>query len=429
MLNLKKPKVFLPTCLAICILWLMGQGTAAATEPDPIALQLLVEMWEKNTKNREGSVTLFERQGSASEQVLMAYTLNRMKHNRYRDARVPAGELTNSSPGNLDGWMLRIWLDTVTNKYDQGLIGIRLMKRQMDQQPDLTDSQKEKYYERLARIIGYLQGPVATKTDQATLNDTITKLVEGMTPEQLRIFNDQRTAILDEYDQYIKDAADLATQEKNKTAAEALAETQTIQTQNQALDARLQQIQPEKDRLQIEAEQKVSTIESQLAPLRLELATHITTVRAIESSLQVAYSDLNLEQVLLSREEDPNLRSFIARRINRINITINNIQSDLIAANARATGVRAQVRQLAGELARTNRTYQNQIDQLSEEQNQVSHQQRRNASRLGKIAKGSNATSAKVRSAEIEIESLRTYDPFPLELARQDYLDSLSAKE
>ena len=114
-------------------------ATGVSSDPDPVTLQLLVEMWDKNTENREGSQALFDRQSSPSEQVLMAYTLNRMKHNRYRDARVPASELTQNFPSNLDGWVLRIWLDTVTNQYDSGLIGMQLMKRQMNKSPDLTD--------------------------------------------------------------------------------------------------------------------------------------------------------------------------------------------------------------------------------------------------------------------------------------------------
>ena len=118
MLNLKNSKVVSAAVLAICVLFLATPSTVAANEPDPVTLQLLVEMWEKNTKNREGSQALFEMQASAGEQVLMAYTLNRMKHNRYRDARIPASELTRTFPKNLDGWMLKIWLDTVTNNYD-----------------------------------------------------------------------------------------------------------------------------------------------------------------------------------------------------------------------------------------------------------------------------------------------------------------------
>ena len=281
----------------------------------------------------------------------------------------------------------------------------------------------------MARIIGYLQGPVANRTDQATLNSTIAKLAEGMTPEQLQIFNDQRTAVLDEYDQYVKDASNLEKQEKDKAVADALVETQTIQTQNQAIDTRLQQIQPEKDRLRFEAEQKGSAIESQLAPLRQELATAVSTARGIESSLQIAYNDRNIEQALLAREEDPNLRALISRRINRISVAINNIQSDLILATSRANGLRTQVRQLAGELARVNRTVANQVDQLTAEEGQISRQQQRNTSRLTKITQGPSTTTTKVRNAEIAFESLRTYYPFPIELARQDYLDSLSATQ
>ena len=428
MLNLKKSQTCSSIFLSICILWLMGQGTVAAAEPDPVALQLLVDMWAKNTENREGSVRLYEQQVQKSEQVLMAYTLNRMKHNRYRDALVPANQLTTEFPKNLDGWILRIWLDTVTRNYNESLIGIRLMKRQIDQQPDLTDSKKEKYYDRLARIIGYLQGPVTSRTDQATLNSTITKLVEGMTPEQLQSFNDKRTAVLDSYEQKVNDASGLVKQEKDNAAAEAAIKTKTIQTQNQTLTTRLQQIQPEKDRLQIEGEQKASAIESQLAPLRQELAAHVHAARAAEANLHYAYGDLSLEHALLARQE-PGLGALNYHRIYGINSAINGYQSDLYAANARISNARGQVHRLGSELEQVNRTYQNQIEQLSAEQHRISREQRHNASELIKVAKGANAPTPKIRGVETKIESLRTYDPFPLELERHDYLDAIKAKD
>ena len=424
-LNFVLPELSGASFSAACV----GENfTHAASDPDPVTLKLLVDMWDKNTENREGSEALFERQLSPSEQVLMAYTLNRMKHNRYRDARGPAGDLTQSFPSNLDGWVLRIWLDTVTNQYDSGLIGMQLMKRQMNKSPDLTDVEKEKYYLQLARIIGYLQGPVTKRTNQATLNDTIAKIVEGMTAEQLKKFNDQRTAILNEFDQYTTEASNLEKLEKQKSAAEAVVETEAIQAQNQTLDTRLQQIQPEKNRLEVEREQKASAVESQLSPLQQELIVAANVVQAIENRLQVAFNDRNFDQLLLAREEDPNSQAFILRRINRSNFRINAIQSELIAARATANTLGVQVRQLNAELARINQNYTGLVGQLNDEENQARRQQRKNTSRLGKIAKGSDATSSKVRRAEVAIESLKTYDPFPIELARQKFLDSFEAQ-
>lgn len=402
-------------------------GPTHADDPiDPIVQRLLVDHWDKNKKNRESSKILFD-QSDSKEQVLMAYTLNRIKHNRLREARTPADELTQRYPANMDGWILRVWLDAVTDNYDRSLISMQLMKREMKKQADLDANHVTDLHLRLARIIGYLQGPVSRKVNAPTLNTVLLQVVDGMTPEQLKQFNDERTRVLNLYDQLAKQNANLQAQETQKEKASAAVETKAIETQNKAIDTRRTQIQPEMARIQTEGDQKISVVESQLSPLQQELAGLASTIGSMEFSLQNAFQERLFQQSLLFRERDPFVRALIRDRLIQLDFEMGRIQSDLFSARSRADSVAIQANQLAAERNRIGNQYSNQLNQLGHEARQNDRQQRRNNTRLQKLARGTTTTSPKVRVAKVETSALTTYDPFPIELVRQAYLDSLKA--
>lgn len=405
--------------------WVGASESAADEKLDPIVQQLLVDHWEKGKKNRDQSKKLFY-ESPATEQILMAYTLNRMAHNRYREARVPADELTKNFPKNLDGWALRIWLDAVTNNYDRSLISIQLMKRAMNRMDDLDDTVQDEMHAHAARILGYLQGPIAKQVNQTTLNTTLVKVVEGMTAEQLKKFNDERNRILDQYDQLVNQANGLQLVESQKEQNAATVEVAAIDVQNKAIDVRRQQIQPDINRVQQEGEQRVAAVEARLSPLEQELAGLGATIRSLEFTLQDIFREQVIQRELLLRERDPVIRAFIRDRLLQLDFDVNSVRNDLFNSRARANTVILQAENLAAELASLRQIYAGQLNRLTDEAKQNDRQQRRNFSRLQEIVKGTNGISPKVRTANNRIDALTTYFPFPLEMSRQDFVDSLT---
>lgn len=416
--------------IAICCLtlsWGLFLGLnvlQACDELDPIVEKLLVEHWEKGKVNREESKSIF-RDAAATEQVLLSYTLNRMSHNRYREARIPVDELTNAFPKNLDGWVLRTWLEAVTDNYDRSLISLQRMKREMAKIKDLDATRQDELYGHAARIVGYLQGPVTGKVNQATLNATLVKVVDGMTPEQLKKFNDERSRILDQYDQLVKESGTLQQTETQKAENAAKVEIAAIDTQNKAIDARRQQIQPDMNRLQQELDQKVSAVDARLSPLQQELAGLVSSINALEFALQDVFREQVIQRGFLFNENDPFIRALIRDRLIQLDFEATNIQGDLFNTRARANSIALQADNLAAERLRVRQDYSARLNQLGDEVKQNDRQQRRNVSRLQELAKGPQ-TSPKVRVANVQINALTTYSPFPLEMFRQDYIDSLT---
>ncbi len=414
------------TLLVLIFALLVGVGESRANDGlDSIVQQLLVDHWEKNKTNRDKSKQIFFA-APATEQILLAYTLNRMAHNRYREARVPADELTRKFPKNLDGWVLRIWLDAVTDNYDRSLISIQLMKREMSRIDDLEDSRQDDVYAHAARLLGYLQGPVSKQVNQATLNATLLKVVDGMSAEQLKKFNDERDRILDQFDLLVNQASGLNLAETQRAQNAATVEVAAIDTQNKAIDARRQQIQPDINRVQQEAEQKIAAVESQLSPLERELIGLGTTIRSLEFTLQDVFREQIIQRALLFRERDPIVRAFIRDRLFQLDFDVTGIRNDLFNTRSRANALALQAENLAAERARLRQNYTGQLNQLNNEAKGNDRQQRRNLSRLQEIAKGTQSPSPKVRTANNQIDALTTYVPFPLEMFRQDFVDSLT---
>lgn len=413
-------------CLALSFALLTGLNSLHADdELDPVVEKLLVEHWKKGKANREDSRSLFNR-APATEQVLLSYTLNRMAHNRYREARVPVDELTNNFPKNLDGWVLRIWLEAVTDHYDLSLVSIQQMKREMGRIADLDSTKQDEVYAHAARILGYLQGPVTGKVNQATLNATLLRVVDGMTPEQLKKFNDERSRVLDQFDKLVKQNGALQQVETQKAQNAATVEVAAIDTQNKAIDARRQQIQPDITRLQREADQKISAVDARLSPLQQELAGIVSTINTMEFSLQAVFREQVFQRGLLFQEDDPFFRAIIRDRLIQLDFDANNIRNDLFNTRARANTVALQADNLAAERLRVRRDYSARLDQLGDEQRNNDRQQRRNVSRLKELAKGNQPTSPKVRVANVQTNALTTYYPFPLEMFRRDYIDALT---
>ena len=108
------------------------QTNKPLTESQVVVDSLLNKYWKKSRVNRDASRELYVTSKFANdESVLHAYTLNRMQHNRMKDARAVAETFSNNFPSNTDSWLLKIWLEGLTDNYNQSLIDMRSLKKQI----------------------------------------------------------------------------------------------------------------------------------------------------------------------------------------------------------------------------------------------------------------------------------------------------------
>ena len=74
--------------------------------------QLLTEDWPRDPKIEERSKQTLANAGQFTDDLLVSFLINRIRHNRIDDAKLIARELTVHHPDNLDGWLFKTWLNT-----------------------------------------------------------------------------------------------------------------------------------------------------------------------------------------------------------------------------------------------------------------------------------------------------------------------------
>ena len=78
----------------------------------------LNEYWNRSPQNALASETFYRDLKSPSAIVSVAYAVNRIQQNKTNEAKIVAEKITATFPENLDGWMLKSWLNALEDKFD-----------------------------------------------------------------------------------------------------------------------------------------------------------------------------------------------------------------------------------------------------------------------------------------------------------------------
>ena len=186
-----------------------------------IVEKLLVDHWDKNKANREVAGSLL-RQASGDRGVLLSYSLQRIQQNRKKDAVKSIESLTKNYPTDIDGWLLKTWLDTVTDDFDRALLGMLSLKKAIDDPAaKVDDVTKRQSLRRMGRMIGYFSGPVKSKVNEDVLDQAIAGVTAGLAADDLKLVNDQRDRVLAEFEKMTKNRDAKKTEVTVKAQAQA----------------------------------------------------------------------------------------------------------------------------------------------------------------------------------------------------------------
>ena len=103
-----------------------------------------------------------------SPTVFLAYAVNRLRHNRTREAGEAVSAALSIAPNNLDARLLSIWIKAVRDQYDSAMTEIRAFAKTI-QTRNLPAAQLDNTYRRIGRLLGYLQGPVGEQVNHCLL--------------------------------------------------------------------------------------------------------------------------------------------------------------------------------------------------------------------------------------------------------------------
>ncbi len=378
------------------------------------AKSLLQSGWEKNQANREMSLEDFSPHVTDPE-FLLAFTLNRMQHSRYTEALASANSLTKSAPEVLEGWVLRIWLDTLTDNYEQALASMRPFKDEFDKANKLDDQTRNEIIAQLGRLFGYMQGPVEKDVNAAFLNATMVAVTNGFDQAQMDLFNKNREAVLTQFEDLSKAHDQTISNEEARVAQNNVVETQNINNQNVLIEQRINELQPRFDALEQEAYAKLDQVSAEIEPLQREASLVDSQLNSSLYTLDTMFNEYYFYQQNYRRH--PNL-PYLLLQIRDQQFVIGSLRNQLRSINSQIYAAEDRAAQIQAD-------YEDRISQISDELESMGVARRKNERRLGKLAAGPDVARGKLTALSNRAKALKTYDPFPLELARQRTLEQL----
>ena len=376
---------------------------------------LLTEHWARNSQNALASQKIYEDSKSRPAIVRVAYAVNRLQQNKTNEAKLVAEKITEVFPRNLDGWMLKAWLNALEDNFDTALVSIRALNKQLTTAPNLPMEIKSSVYFRMGSLIGYLEGPVAHRVNQNLLLTTTQSITNNAPRKHLKEFNAGRTQVLEKYIE-LKDSQ---TQKKNVELAKVAQRDQKtekiLNLENESLSDSEKKLSEEIERARQDINTRISTLENQGSEIEQERIAASFEIQKRQNRLQYLYEQLavlNLGPVGRIWVYDPRFE------IRNIEFQISQRQSDW-------NGYSFRLRNINGEIARLQFTAQQQTNSLTRELKKLNGSRRRNLGRLARIAAGPQIADGKKNAMRIRITSLITYDEISEELYRQQILDQL----
>jgi len=423
-----KTKSQLVTALAIALLALFTSPTQAVQLLDPPpqkldaasslpARELLTTYWKLGLNNANQSKQAFESANARDEFTLVAYAINRIQQNKTREAKAIAEELTTNFPTNLDGWMLKTWLNTLEDNFDVALINMRGFKSQIDAAKNLPNQNKVAIYSRLGRLIGYFQGPVNDRVNKNMLTETNSILIKGLTPDLLTAFNDGRDQVLKTFNDLVKDQAAETQVELEEVKAENEQERISLEQQNQMLEQSESQLIPQKEQISTDATIQIANLQRQASSLQSQLNSISADLQSAQLNLQYLFVDLS--SILQQQQHGYNVSTyFIRNQIRNTEYNISNLRNQGNQISSQLNNSRWQISQIQSQANQ-------RINGIDKELKRLKNSRRRNLAKLSKIAGGPKLAGGKRNSMRERAEALPTYDELSTELYKQQLLNYL----
>ena len=119
----------------------------------------------------------------------------------------------------------------------------------------------------MGRMIGYFSGPVKSKVNEDVLDQAIAGVTAGLAADDLKFVNDQRDRVLAELEKMTKNRDAKKTEVTVKAQAQADVKKKQLEQANKILDDQQNKITPEIARLEDQAQDRVTSLRSEITPL------------------------------------------------------------------------------------------------------------------------------------------------------------------
>lgn len=417
--------------LAAC-LGLLGSTSTAQVSPATAISDLLSVGWDIRSEGRERAAAAYQQAVEdfpGDRQVVYAYALVRMQQRQYPEAVRLLEDYLSIEKQDAHAWRAKAWLSMLMKNASSSLVDLdKISQLVADEKTELTAAEQQELIGFLGRMIGFLEGPGEGAVNSSTLSSAKRKIVDRLTGTQRETFDQNVSAVIDEFGVLAtaKDDAqvqEIATAEKRKRDQLAQLDKDAIE-----IGARKEELKLAAEKIESEAQSDNETYSRADQPLAESLANVNSQALIAERELANASVDLLSLRAQFARERDPIFRDRLFREIDRVEILAARIDADLLSLRRRAQGIQAQRATLAAKHNQAQASFAAGIAKAQKEFQTLENQLKRASAERSKLKRPAVGNTGKVIALNKQAVALSTYETFPLEAEKQRLLDQLEAK-
>ena len=417
--------------LAAC-LGLLGSTTSAQVSPAVAISELLSVGWDTRPEGRERAAAAYQQAVEdfpGDRQLVYAYALVRMQQRQYPEAVRLLEDYLSIERQDAQAWRAKAWLSMLMKNASASLVDLdKISQLVADEKTALTVAEQQELIGFLGRMIGFLEGPGEGAVNSSTLSAAKRKIVDRLTGTQRETFDQNVSAVIDEFGVLAtaKDDAqvqEIATAEKQKRDHLAQLDKNAIE-----IGARKEELKLAAEKIESEAQADNDTYSRADQPLAESLANLTSQARLAERELANVSVDLLSLRAQLARERDPIIRDRLFREIDRMEILAARIDADLLSLRRRAQGIQAQRATLSAKHNQAQASFTAGLAKAQKEFQTLENQLKRASAERSKLKRPAVGNTGKVIALNKQAVALSTYETFPLEAEKQRLLDQLEAK-
>jgi hypothetical protein len=403
---------------------------AESTPADAIH-QLLTTGWNTRPEGRAQAEEIY-RQGvedhPGDRQLVYAYALVRMQQRQYPEAAKLLEQYLAIEKQDAHAWRAKAWLSMLMKNAPASLVELdKLSQLLADEKSPISDADQVELTAFLGRMIGFLEGPGEGAVNMATLAQAKRKISERLTATQRENFDQQASAVTDEF-------SVLATAKDDAQVQEIVAAERQKRERRVELDKDEVNIAARKEELRLVSEKVNNEIQAEndaYARADQPLADALSSVSAqgalLERDLSRIVADIISLRAQATREMDPVRRDLLFREIDRLDIIAARLDADLLSLRRRAQALQGQRNTLAARHNQALAGYSATLATAQKEFQTLENRLKRAATERAKLGKPATGNTGKVIALNAQAVALSTYENFPLEAEKQRLLDLVLA--
>ncbi len=408
-------------------LQLAARQSTVAPDEKAAAREFLDQYWPRDQSTRraaENAYKAIEKAGSSSGHIEMAYAVNRIHFDQFREAKAVSQGLTEKFPEDWDAWHLQIWTEMSVGNCNEALVLMQQMKKAVNANSDVDETQKFTIYSRLGRLYAFAEGPGREKARPETLVSTLATITDGLDDTDLGSFEDQRSQTDRMYTSMLDEKSNNVTEQVQKSAADEAKTLQQVTAENQVISERQTQLQMEGTAIRERAESETGQLRSRAAPLQSDLALIDSRIFDEQNRAALIANDVASYLHAAENEIDPHRQHHLYELAAAAQFALTNQQRLVGNLRSQFDAIASQLNVINSEIAATENRFGSQLRGLEGESRQLTGRLKKNSRTISKLG-DPKPESGYIKRVDSQLARLATFDPFPVEEFRQRLLDEL----